>query len=146
MEVRAPAAHRGDPGGIAGLGRLIREHRGALEYDFRSRFHLGVDQIGEEVGYREAIRLIEHLAADTGTWLCASLNGWSHPITAETIVAADLFDAVRGLLGGKRAMRGGPHPIRPWTTRKREHWGDVAGRTREQVQQILIAARQGAYA
>jgi hypothetical protein len=62
------------------------------------------------------------------------------------VVLADLFDVTLQLFAPKAARRIGPHPARPWHTAKREHWGNTGGRTREQVEQLLAQARQGAFA
>jgi hypothetical protein len=90
------------------------------------------------------IRLVERLSADTSSWLCASLNGWSRPISQESLTLADLFDLVVGGLGGRKAAaRIGPHPSRPWKVVRRERWGDPGGRTPQEVRALLTAARDG---
>ncbi|MDR0848076.1 MAG: hypothetical protein LBN10_03380 [Propionibacteriaceae bacterium] len=95
----------------------------------------------------EAIRLVERLSADPSSWLCASLNGWSRPISAETIVLADLYDLNVAIhTDPKRRGDVKPHPIRPWTQVRCEHYGNTAGRTRTQIEELLARARSGEFA
>jgi len=96
---------------------------------------------GRACSWGEARRLIEALAADPSSHLCASVNGWAHPLSREAALTADLFDLTALAHSGKRKPK--PHPIRPWTARKKERYGNAGGRTPDQVKAILKRARRG---
>ncbi len=126
------------------LVRLIDAHKGAFEYDWRTRFHgASVDDIGETMTFGEAIRLTERLSRDPGSEVAAAIAGWEYPVTREAIVAMNKFDFDHRLVWLKNGKKGAPpepHP-RPWPTggdgtRRR---GNAAGRSPEQVRQILNA-------
>jgi len=72
---------------------LTDNHRAALEYDWRNRFHLPYSEVGRSMSYGEAVRLVGALAGDPSTRLAASLNQWDQPRSPEWLVLADLFDA-----------------------------------------------------
>lgn len=114
---------------------MIALHRGALEYDFRSRFGLGLRDVGTVLMIDEAARLTAILREDPSSATAAALAGWSHPMSREALILADLFDVEHM---SKAKKRPDPYP-RPWanaqrtTTRK----GDAAGRTRAEVIAIL---------
>ena len=82
----------------------------------------------------EALRLIAILRADPSTALAASMEGWKHPITRESLALADLID----IQGRSKAGKKWKPYTRPWeikgeTTRR----GNTAGRTRAEVVEIL---------
>lgn len=58
------------------------------------------------------------------------------------MILADLFD-LTAAAHSSRKRKPKPHPIRPWSSRKRERYGNTGGRTREQVQALLARARRG---
>lgn len=114
----------------------MEEHRGPLEYDWRTRFGLPLRAIGRTVTWGEALRLIQGLLMDTGSHTCAALNGWAYPVERQALVLMDLYDAYMRANFKKPA----PYP-RPWqtdsaTTRRR---GNAEGRTPEEVRLILNA-------
>lgn len=123
-------------GGIVGLLDLIEEHRPALEYDFRARFHLGLECVPSDVGWGEALRLVRILRADPSSALAASFEGWDHPISREALILMDLFDLDMAVNAGKKKPK--PHPGRPWKQKGDvQRYGNAGGRTREQVVAIL---------
>ena len=133
----------GLPGGILGLLDLIGEHRAALEYDWRHRFHVSLAVAGTAVmPWGEAVRLVSLLVRDPSSWTGAALAGWDRPFSHEAILLADLFDLEHGV-NSRRPPK--PHPIRPWETsgRTQRRMGDAAGRTRTEIEAILRRARQG---
>ncbi|HWJ07759.1 MAG TPA: hypothetical protein VNS46_00190 [Nocardioides sp.] len=87
------ARERRDRGGSLGLLDLIEEHPAAFAYDWRTRFGMPVDDIGESMTYGEAIALVEVLTQDTSSWVFAAHANWSYPASREVLVLADLFDA-----------------------------------------------------
>lgn len=102
-------------GGISALVGLIRDHRGALEYDWRTRFGLPLKAIGTEaMSITEAARLAGQLAADPDSATAASVIGWDHSLSREGIVLVDLFDLIRAYLSEGRVD---PHWMRPTAPR-----------------------------
>lgn len=68
------------------------EHRGAFEYEWRTRFHLPLTAVGTTMTYGEAWRLTAILTADPTSQVTAALQGWDGPRSREWFVLADLFD------------------------------------------------------
>lgn len=79
-------------GGIKRFLGVVRAHRGAIEYDFRARFGLGLRDVGSILTITEAARLTEILASDTSSHTAASLAGWDRPASAEEVATAALFN------------------------------------------------------
>lgn len=131
-------ALRGEPGGIFGLVDLIDEHRGALEYDWRTRFHLGLDAIPHVVGFDEAIRLVQVLRADPSSALAASVEKWPHPVTRESVVLMDLYDLVHQAVAKKPK----PYP-RPWGKRIGRRTTDTSSFSQDAVKALLERHRNG---
>jgi hypothetical protein len=93
----------------------IEEHRGAFEYDWRNRFHVGLDSVPEVMGWGEAWRLFERLATDPSSQVGAALAGWNFPLSREGLALSDLFDV------NARAHFKKPKPyIRPWDEKPRK--------------------------
>lgn len=129
-------------GGILGLLDLIEEHRAAIEYDFRSRLHLPLSAVPDDVGWDEAIRLIGVLRKDPESLTASSLEGWDYSISREALLLADLFDLQQAAAGVKRPK---PHPMRPWKQKGDvERRGNAGGRSPEQVKALLARAKAGA--
>lgn len=63
-----------------------------MEYDWRTRFGLPLDAIGHGMAWGEAVRLVDVLAHDPSSHLCAAINEWEYPRSPEWLVLADLFD------------------------------------------------------
>lgn len=134
-------AGRGDAGGILGLLELIEEHRAAIEYDFRSRFHLGAHVIGHEVGWGEAIRLVRILRSDPSSMLAASVEDWEYPLSRTDAILADMWDLSYAKAGSKKRERY-PRPFKQ-KSGSTQKWGDTAGRSRDEVEAILRAHGHG---
>lgn len=114
-------AGRGRHGGILALLELIDRHRGAFEYDWRTRFHLALSEVGESMTWGEAIRHTTTLAADPSSHICAALGEWDRPVTSIELVLMDLYDLshrVAWRQAGGKGQRPKPYP-RPWPDRKR---------------------------
>lgn len=104
-------------GGIEALADLIRQHRGAFEYDWRTRFALPLTCVPADMGWDEAIRLFKILANDPTSYIAAALAKWEYPATWEAIALADLID-VQVRSKSKRK----PKPYRrPWDKRPVVH-------------------------
>lgn len=134
----------GEPGGILGLLDLIEEHRAALRYDWRARFGLGLDAVPDVIGWGEALDLVRVLRSDPSTQLAAALEGWSHPLDRVGWMLADLIDVQGASKAGKKwkpyprpfANHGERVPGKPWE-KTGGRAGDVGGRTRAEVVQLL---------
>lgn len=101
-------------GGVFGLLRLIALHRGAVEYDLRHRFQLGLRDIGTSVTLFEVARLMAIVQADPSSAVAAAIEGWSHPISREALILMDQYDLDATVAtGGKRKLK--PYR-RPWTS------------------------------
>ena len=122
-------------GGVYGLLGLIRTHRGAVEYDLRHRFHLGLRDIGRTVSIFEVARLVQIIRQDPSSMIAASVDGWDYPMSRVEAILADLYDLSYAKTGAKGRK---PYP-RPFklTDETKTRRGDAAGRTREQVETIL---------
>lgn len=126
-----------DGGSLRLLG-LIAAHRGAVEYDLRSRFGLGLRDIGERVTLPELARLVDILMADPSSMVAAAIEGWTHPISREAAVLMDLFDLNAAAHSGKK--KPAPYPGRPWASKsdvKRERRGNAADRSPAEIRDIL---------
>lgn len=125
-------------GGIAGLLELIATHRGAVEYDWRTRFNLPLSAIGTELmTFTEAARLAQGLLLDPSSHSFAALHEWDYPMSREALVQADLFDLEHA---GRTKKKPKPYP-RPWHSREKQpdvqRHGNAAGRSAAQVGAIL---------
>lgn len=128
-------------GGICGLLDLIEEHRGPLEYDFRTRFSgitEGLAGVPEQMGWGELLRQVTILRADPSSALAAALAGWDYPISREALAILDLYDLTMAANSDPK-KRVAPHTGRPFNTssKRTRQVGKTNGRTREQVVEIL---------
>ncbi|NUR79985.1 MAG: hypothetical protein HOQ21_06015 [Dermatophilaceae bacterium] len=123
-------------GGIFGLLGLIRDHRGAVEYDLRHRFGLGLRDIGDRLTIGEAARLIAICRTDPSSAVTAALEGWDFPISRVALALYDLYDLLLAAISDRKA-RPQPRPGRPYstTTRDTERWGKA--RPAGEVAEIL---------
>ena len=126
-------------GGILGLLDLIEEHPGAIEYDWRTRFHAPASDIGTAYPWDESLRLVKILRADPSSMIAAAFEGWDHPISREALVLMDLYDLdMQVATGGKVRDK---HQGRPWRSddRQRTRKGNAAGRSMAEIRDILNA-------
>jgi hypothetical protein len=89
-------------------------YRGALEYDWRTRFHARFDVLdddGPSWPWGELWRLVEIVGHDPSSQLAAAMSGWGHPVSREWLVLADLWDVLVAVNTHKGASV--RHP-RPW--------------------------------
>jgi hypothetical protein len=85
----------------------------------------------------EAARLAIILRADPASMIAAAIEGWDFPLSREAAAILDLFDLEHVKAAGRKAK---PHGGRPWANAKRQQrFGNTAGRTHEQVREILRA-------
>jgi hypothetical protein len=113
------------------------ERRAALEYDFRTRFQFALEQVGVDMGWGEALRLIRILRADPSSMLAASVEGWDYPLSRGDAALMDLYDLQHASKSSKRPK---PYP-RPYRAEgKKERRGDAAGRNAAEVLALLRPA------
>lgn len=121
-------------GGILTLRELIEEHPAEFAYDFRSRFNLGIDDIGTRISWREAYLLVIVLLKDSTSWLQAAYNDWSYPVSMEWVMLVQQFDAF-AMVNSKRK----PQPTKmPWQTPIKSGKPQVS---EKRVREILDAMR-----
>lgn len=88
-------------GGIVKLRELVEEHPAELAYDFRHRFGLSYQDIGEDVSFLEAALLVSVLMRSPDSWLQASVSEWEYPVSREWIVASHTYDLTAMANSGK---------------------------------------------
>lgn len=128
-------------GGIRALLDLIEEHRGAIEYDWRTRFGLPLSAIGTDaMDWGEAYRLAMILLGDQTAHLCAAAAGWTSPWSRDTEMLAVLVEITL-----RRSVKY-PDRVRPWP----RPWPDAATTTTAKptlpqpvVRAVLQRARDG---
>lgn len=132
-------AERGHAGGILGLLELIEEHKAAVAYDWRSRFHLPPTVIGNEMPWDEAVGHVKTLQADPSSALFASVAGWDYPMSREALLLADIFDLDHMVNSDPKKGRPKPHSMRPMKQEQREvtRIGNAGGRSRDEVVAFL---------
>lgn len=128
-------------GGIFGLLGLIAQHRGAVEYDWRTRFRCGLSVIGDGMSLPEAARLALILRSDPSSMIAAAMEGWEYPVSRAEIIALDTYDLTLQLNWDRK--KNGPAPLhhlrpgKPQDDRQRTRRGDTKGRTTAEVIAIL---------
>jgi hypothetical protein len=115
-------------GGIVKLRELIEEHPSELAYDFRSRFGVGIQDIGGTVTWHEAILLTAVLLKDPASWTQAVKNGWQYPVSHEWMIARHTYDLIA------RAHYKKPKPFpAPWPDADKKTIGSKRPQTRAEV-------------
>jgi hypothetical protein len=133
----------GDTPPILTLLDLLAEHRGAFEYDWRTRFQLSVRVIGTKaMTYGEAWRQTFILMGDPSSQIAAALGGWDHPVDRADLVLRDLYDLqhAKAMAGSKKNAK--PYP-RPWPEVKTRRQAPGADVTQEQIFEALRSAGHG---
>lgn len=130
-------------GGILALLDLIEEHRGAIEYDFRTRFSglpAGIYSVPEAMGWGEALRLVRILRSDPSSQIATAVEEWKYPLSREAAIFADLYDLEYAKTGAKGRK---PYP-RPFDTKgSTQTWGNAGGRSVDEVLSILHSHGRG---
>lgn len=85
------------------------------------------------MGWGEAIRLTTVLSGDPSSQVAVALMKWEYPLSHAELILADLYD----LQHMSKARRRPPARPRPWKKTGKRRIGDRAGRSREQIRQIL---------
>lgn len=123
----------GPAGGILRLLDFVEEHRGALRFDFRDRFQLGLDDIGDAFTYAEAGDLVDGLRETLGTRTHAAAARWAYPMTQAEIAAQGLLLAFTNV---NRDPKAHPRPLTfPWPWPGED---DVTPEELEELTQQLI--------
>lgn len=96
-----------------------------------------MNSVPEEMGWGEALRLVRILRSDPSTMLAAAIEQWKYPLSREAAILADMWDLSYAKAGAKKREQ---YP-RPFATKKgtSQTWGDTAGRSREEIVEILRA-------
>lgn len=69
--------------------------------------------------------------------LAAAVEDWEYPLSRTDAILADMWDLSYAKAGPKKRERY-PRPFKQKNTTSRK-WGDVAGRSREEIVEILQA-------
>lgn len=85
-------------------------HPGEFAYDFRSRFNIGIQEIGERISYLETVHLLSVLLRDTSSWLQAAESDWAYPVSREWIVTSHVYELLATVNSKKKPK---PYPT-PW--------------------------------
>jgi hypothetical protein len=128
-----------DPGGRRG-GSLkvlayVQDHPAELAYDFRTKFQLSIEAIGDTVSLREAALLIAMLLIDTNSWLQAVVNDWKHPVNREWIVLTHVYDLLAAVNSKSKPK---PYPT-PWLE---ENTQKIGGKKRQSNSEVLLRLAQ----
>lgn len=119
-----------------GLLAVLRDHRGAVEYDFRTRLHLGLAVIGNGMSLAEAARHVERFRADPSSALAAEIEGWEYQFSREVALLMDLWDLTAAIATDPKKRP--PTYPRPWkVTGATNRHGNAGGRTPEEVKALL---------
>lgn len=121
------AGCRCEPGGTLALLELIEEHRGAFEYDWRTRFQLPLSSLPVAMGWDEALRMTLILRRDTTSQVAVAVEGWQHPISRDALAILDLYDATIAVNTDSK-KRPKPHGGRPFEidSKQRNRMGKAA--------------------
>ena len=132
-------AHGGCLPGILTLLGLIREHRGAFEYDWRTRFHKPLTAIGtRDMSWGEAYRLALILIADPSSQVGAATAGLAQPVSREYVALQILVDNAVQQAAKKRAqLRTLPDPFK----RTKRIGGRHVGVSAVDFEKVLAAHR-----
>lgn len=120
---------------------MIDAHRGAFEYDWRTRFGKSLRVVGRSMSWGESLRLTEQLLEDPSSRVAVSVAGWDYPATRELLAVMDAYDLTHQIAwvqGGKKGQRPKPYP-RPWPDQKKERIG-VPSVSQDQVLAALRLA------
>ena len=135
-------------GGIARLLVLIAEHRGAVEYDFRTRCGIGLRDIGQADAFgrvacsiTEAARFVGELLIDTSSHTLPAVRGWDFPASRAELALFDLFDLQQAKGVEKKARHRLKPYQRPWPDEKTTE--QVGGGDVTDAQVIDLMARLG---
>ena len=123
-------------GGIFEVLEILEDYKHAFTYDFRTRFGLGLEDLGEKVPWTEVISLVVILLSDPTSWLQAAKAKWQHPISYEWTIAASTYDLLAQVNSRRKPK---PFP-RPWANSDSVSKGS---KPRRDAREILKKARDG---
>ena len=116
-------------GGILKLLELKADHPAEFAYDFRSKFGISSEAIGDSVSYLEACYLVAMLMRDPSSWIAAARFGWNYPTSREWIVLQDLYNLTMAANSPKKPK---PYPG-PWETSKGKTVGKVGNHSQDKI-------------
>lgn len=120
-------------GGIFRLLELHEAHPAEFAYDFRSRFNLSFDDVGESISLLDAILLTAVLLRDPSSWLQAAENRWKFPVSPEWMVAAHTYDLLARVNSKNKPK---PYPT-PYPADGTKRIGSTRTKTRAEVISLL---------
>ena len=126
-------------GGILRVLEIIEDHKPAFIYDFRSRFGLGLGDLGTALPWSEVVYLVAVLVRDPSSWLQTSLSKWHHPIDYNWAVNVATYDLL-AQVNTRKGRKAKPYP-RPWPAG--ENGQSRKGKARADARAILSRAKNG---
>lgn len=120
-------------GGILRLLELREAHPAEFAYDFRSRFRLSFEDIGDSVSYLEAVYLVSILLRDPSSWLQAARSEWDFPVSNEWMVAANSYDLLARVNSKQKPK---PYPT-PWPADGSKRIGSKRPQNKDDVLRVL---------
>ena len=123
-------------GGILEVLQTLEDYKHAFTYDFRTRFGLGIADLGDKVPWDEVVSLVVILHSDPTSWLQAAKAKWQHPISYEWTLAASTYD----LLAQVNSRRKPKQWPRPWGNSDAVRTGS---KPRADARDILKRAKDG---
>lgn len=107
---------RGWPGGSIRLLELVREYEAEIAYDFRNKFGLSIEELGNSYTLREAVLLVSVLVTVPDSYLAAAKQRWQFPVSRDWTLLASLFDLT--VAANSKKGKAQKYP-RPWASGKR---------------------------
>lgn len=107
--------------------------------DWRTRFHLPLSCIPEEMDWAEAWNLYELLSNDPSSYICAAQVGWEYPLSRSETVGIHQFDMINSALQGRSAK---PYP-KPWPDEEKTVYKGKTRRTDDEMKERLRLRREG---
>lgn len=98
---------------------MADSHPAEIRADFRSRFNISFDDVGESISWIEAVYLVSVLMRDPTSWLQSAYAGWKYPVSHEWMLLAELFDLEHQVNSKKKVK---PLP-RPWPSQNAKRVG-----------------------
>lgn len=111
---------RGRPGGILELLDLIERYPEELTFDWMTRVGIPLTGLTDgRIGWMEGYLLTRALMRDPSSRVQAAAAGWKYPMTRESMILADLYDALVAVNTDKKHKSRIVPYARPWPDQNR---------------------------
>lgn len=109
-----------------------------MTFDFRDRFGLSVDNIGDSITFGEAVDLVAELRDQPGSRTHASSAGWSWPATIADIATILHAESFINVHRDRKVTREPIRLPRPWSEKPAA--AEVTAEERAQLRARLVAS------